>query len=140
MLNAWGNRQVREVMFGMQHFTCKTCMLTFFFQTIQYVIQDMTKKEKDQQEAIWELLSTEASYISKLYVIKKVRVCCIPRQDIHCRNVYRTRSVMGMFLQTLKTLHIYLTFTGYLKILLILKIIERIQKFSSLHVCTCSKD
>lgn len=87
----------------------------------------MTKKEKDQQEAIWELLSTEASYISKLYVIKKVRVCCIPRQAIHCRNVYRTcRSVMGMFLQTLKTLHIYLTFTGYLKILLILKIIERI--------------
>ena len=37
----------------------------------------MTKKEKDQQEAIWELLSTEAAYISKLYVIKEVRICCI---------------------------------------------------------------
>lgn len=32
----------------------------------------MTKKEKDQQEAMWELLSTEAVYISKLYIIKKV--------------------------------------------------------------------
>ena len=32
----------------------------------------MTKKQKDQQEAIWELLSTEAAYISKLFVIKKV--------------------------------------------------------------------
>ena len=32
----------------------------------------MTKKQKDQQEAIWELLSTEAAYIAKLHVIKKV--------------------------------------------------------------------
>lgn len=53
-------------------------MLKFFFQT--NFIQAMTKKEKDQQEAIWELLSTEAAYISKLYVIKKVRICCIPGQ------------------------------------------------------------
>lgn len=45
-------------------------MLKFFFLT--NVIQAMTKKQKDQQEAIWELLSTEAAYISKLYVIKKV--------------------------------------------------------------------
>ena len=44
----------------------------------------MTKKEKDQQEAIWELLSTEAAYISKLYVIKKVRICCILGQGILC--------------------------------------------------------
>lgn len=37
----------------------------------------MTKKEKDQQEAIWELLSTEAVYISKLYVIKKLFLQCL---------------------------------------------------------------
>lgn len=32
----------------------------------------MTKKEKDQQEAIWELLSTEVTYIQKLSIVKKV--------------------------------------------------------------------
>lgn len=46
------------------------------------VHQAMTKKQKDQQEAVWELLSTEAAYIAKLHVIKKVwfSVCgvCVP--------------------------------------------------------------
>ena len=65
----------------------KSCMLQpyvietnfHYFMTVKQVflwinfIQAMTKKQKDQQEAIWELLSTEASYISKLYVIKKVK-------------------------------------------------------------------
>lgn len=75
-------------------------MLKFFFLT--NVIQAMTKKQKDQQEAIWELLSTEAAYISKLYVIKKVSTeihriktgalqlpgppGCILWQGTHCQN------------------------------------------------------
>ena len=29
----------------------------------------MTKRERDQQEAIWELLNTEVDYIKKLKVI-----------------------------------------------------------------------
>ena len=38
-------------------------------------LQDLSKSVRDQQEAIWELLSTEVAYISKLQVIKKVRSC-----------------------------------------------------------------
>lgn len=45
-----------------------SCYSIFIFS----VHQAMTKKQKDQQEAIWELLSTEAAYIAKLHVIKKV--------------------------------------------------------------------
>lgn len=40
-------------------------------------IKGMTKKQKDQQEAIWEMLTTEATYISKLHVIKKLFVQCL---------------------------------------------------------------
>ncbi|XP_073248513.1 uncharacterized protein [Porites lutea] len=40
-------------------------------------IKAMSKKQKDQQEAIWELLSTEAAYIAKLHVIKKLFVQCL---------------------------------------------------------------
>ena len=32
----------------------------------------MNKKEKDLQEAIWELLATEVTYLRKLRVFKKV--------------------------------------------------------------------
>ncbi|KAK2551185.1 Pleckstrin homology domain-containing family G member 5 [Acropora cervicornis] len=40
-------------------------------------IKGMTKRQKDQQEAIWEMLTTEATYISKLHVIKKLFVQCL---------------------------------------------------------------
>ena len=33
---------------------------------------ELTKKQKDQQEAIWELLHTEVQYIRKLQVITDV--------------------------------------------------------------------
>ncbi|XP_078373411.1 uncharacterized protein LOC144657010 isoform X4 [Oculina patagonica] len=47
-------------------------------------IEAMTKKQKDQQEAIWELLSTEAAYISKLYVIKKLFLQCL--RNLQCEG------------------------------------------------------
>ncbi|XP_068700278.1 pleckstrin homology domain-containing family G member 5-like isoform X4 [Montipora foliosa] len=40
-------------------------------------IKGMTKKQKNQQEAIWEMLTTEATYISTLHVIKKLFVQCL---------------------------------------------------------------
>ncbi|KAK3748323.1 hypothetical protein QZH41_018307, partial [Actinostola sp. cb2023] len=43
----------------------------------QQYIDHMTKKEKDQQEAIWELLSTEVAYIEKLSVVKKLFILCL---------------------------------------------------------------
>ena len=58
-----------------------TCTMTFSYYPmfIFSVRQAMTKKQKDQQEAIWELLSTEAAYIAKLHVIKKVwfSICAV---------------------------------------------------------------
>ena len=66
-----------EIIFGK---ITGTCTMTFSYYSIFH--QAMTKKQKDQQEAIWELLSTEATYIAKLHVIKKVwfSVCgvCFP--------------------------------------------------------------
>lgn len=70
-----------EIIFGK---ITGTCTMTFSYYSIFIfsVHQAMTKKQKDQQEAIWELLSTEATYIAKLHVIKKVwfSVCgvCVP--------------------------------------------------------------
>lgn len=60
-----------EIIFGK---ITGTCTMTFSYYSIFIlsVRQAMTKKQKDQQEAIWELLSTEATYIAKLHVIKKV--------------------------------------------------------------------
>ena len=58
----------------------------------------MTKKQKDQQEAIWELLSTEAAYIAKLHVIKKVgfSVCgvCVPFYFV---SIYSCVSFLVLF-------------------------------------------
>ena len=34
----------------------------------------MTKKQRDQQEAFWELLHTETDYIKKIKVIIDVRI------------------------------------------------------------------
>ena len=34
--------------------------------------QDLTQRQKDQQEALWELLYTEVEYIKALYVIHDV--------------------------------------------------------------------
>ena len=70
-----------EIIFGK---ITGTCTMTFSYYSIYIfsVHQAMTKKQKDQQEAIWELLSTEAAYIAKLHVIIKVwfSVCgvCVP--------------------------------------------------------------
>lgn len=70
-----------EIIFGKIAGTC-TMTFSYYFIFIISVHQAMTKKQKDQQEAIWELLSTEATYIAKLHVIKKVwfSVCgvCVP--------------------------------------------------------------
>ena len=41
------------------------------------LFQKLDKKARDQQEAIWELLSTEVAYINKLQVIKKVTQCLL---------------------------------------------------------------
>jgi len=35
----------------------------------------LTKRQRDQQEAVWELLSTEVEYIRKLRAIIDVRMC-----------------------------------------------------------------
>ncbi|XP_067945837.1 pleckstrin homology domain-containing family G member 5-like isoform X2 [Watersipora subatra] len=37
----------------------------------------LTQKRKDQQEALWELLYTEAEYIKALYVIHDLFTCCL---------------------------------------------------------------
>jgi hypothetical protein len=37
------------------------------------VIEDMTRQQKNQQEAIWELLSTENKYVGKIRVILQVK-------------------------------------------------------------------
>ena len=60
-----------EIIFGKIAGTC-TMTFSYYPMFIFSVHQAMTKKQKDQQEAIWELLSTEAAYIAKLHVIKKV--------------------------------------------------------------------
>ncbi|CAB4008678.1 pleckstrin homology domain-containing family G member 5-like isoform X2, partial [Paramuricea clavata] len=39
--------------------------------------EDLSKSVRDQQEAIWELLSTEVAYITKLQVIKKIFILCL---------------------------------------------------------------
>jgi len=35
----------------------------------------LSKRQRDQQEAVWELLSTEVEYIRKLRAIIDVRIC-----------------------------------------------------------------
>lgn len=37
-------------------------------------LQNLTQRQKDQQEALWELLYTESEYIRALYVIHDVSV------------------------------------------------------------------
>ncbi|XP_032236406.2 pleckstrin homology domain-containing family G member 5 isoform X3 [Nematostella vectensis] len=41
------------------------------------IMETMTKKQKDQQEAIWELLFTEVTYIHKLSIVKKLFILCL---------------------------------------------------------------
>jgi len=44
----------------------------------------LSKRQRDQQEAIWELLSTEVEYIRKLRAIIDVRTCHrINEQNLH---------------------------------------------------------
>jgi pleckstrin homology domain-containing family G member 5 len=39
--------------------------------------QSLTKRQRDQQEAIWELLNTEVGYITQLRGVIDVRVVCL---------------------------------------------------------------
>ncbi|XP_046850593.1 pleckstrin homology domain-containing family G member 5-like isoform X2 [Xenia sp. Carnegie-2017] len=39
--------------------------------------ENLSKNVRDQQEAIWELLTTEIAYINKLQVIKKIFILCL---------------------------------------------------------------
>ncbi|CAH1773316.1 unnamed protein product [Owenia fusiformis] len=39
--------------------------------------EGLSKKEKDQQEALWELLHTETEYIKKVQVIADLFLCCL---------------------------------------------------------------
>lgn len=61
----------------------------------------MSKKQKDQQEAIWELLTTEATYISKLHVIKKVSISLVVKGSVlnlplPILNVFRKETAMSL--------------------------------------------
>jgi hypothetical protein len=74
----------------------------------------MNKKDKDQQEAIWELLATEVTYIHKISIVKKVGSClhlqrdaqmydyfsCIRillAQDFVCQTYIFQRKISGIF-------------------------------------------
>ena len=57
---------------------------------------ELSKKQKDQQEAIWELLHTEVQYIRKLQVVIDVSVhfCTLYMFFIcwnYCHTVHRTK-------------------------------------------------
>ncbi|KAM4704086.1 pleckstrin homology domain-containing family G member 5 [Rhinophrynus dorsalis] len=47
------------------------------WQEIIEVPENLTKRQCHQQEAIWELLHTEATYIKKLKVITDLFLCCL---------------------------------------------------------------
>ena len=57
------------------------------------MVQGMTKKQKDQQEAIWEMLTTEATYISKLHVIKKVNCRFVAETVVSLRTLCPVDSI-----------------------------------------------
>ena len=58
------------------------CISTHLHQCmLASCVQELTKKQKDQQEAVWELLHTEVEFIRRLKVIIDVSVV------LHCVTV-----------------------------------------------------
>lgn len=49
-------------------------VLIIFFMCVPVYVQTLTRRQFHHQEAIWELLHTEATYIKKLRVITDVSV------------------------------------------------------------------
>jgi len=50
---------------------CGSAMIQVFYYA-HCILQGLTKRQHDQQEAIWELLQTEINYIKTLRVITDV--------------------------------------------------------------------
>lgn len=50
---------------------------------VSHLSQSLSRRQIHQQEAIWELLQTEATYIKKLRVITDVSVSNSALQNVH---------------------------------------------------------
>ncbi|EPQ12748.1 Pleckstrin like proteiny domain-containing family G member 5 [Myotis brandtii] len=59
--------------------------------------EKLTRRQCHQQEAVWELLHTEASYIKKLRVITNLFLCCLlnlQESGLLCEKARRTRALL----------------------------------------------
>jgi len=55
----------------------------FSYLLVAIILQGLSQRQKDQQEALWELLYTEVEYIKALYVIHDVSI-----SHIRCIRVF----------------------------------------------------
>jgi len=63
---------------GRPHYTPSVFQLERHWIDVVANSDRLNKRQREQQEAIWELLSTEVEYIRKLRAIIDVRICMLP--------------------------------------------------------------
>lgn len=62
---------------GRLHYDSNTLYLERHWSDIVAFHEKMNKRQRDQQEALWELLTTEVEYIRKIKVIIDLFYCCL---------------------------------------------------------------
>lgn len=76
-------------------------------------VQTMSKIQRHQQEALWEFVHTELTYINKLIIIKDVRCHSLPALIIKTFNFLHAKAEKGFSTGCLTTLCLPLTVGNY---------------------------